>query len=464
VRTNWGIAILEVPFTLQPGEIRTVNLRDWFQNGGDLQKALATPELKHLAAAAGGRPSPKDGLYYSTPVRAGLAVGSVTLRTRGARPDALWGDWFLVDARGNLASGDTLVDVDRSARGPDLCQRHLLRYLSGGGFDGGTEVIVWREAAGAPSPDPDGGPRLPAVATSFSEPGRRQEDRQLSLLPVDKVTVAELGLKEPFGALDVQSDAETFVGVRHTAESRYSVGLQAHCLPREDASQSPCEEQAALAVDVLLNGQPAGAPRGPLVPSGSQLSWSFVITNTGQVLLSEIRLEGIAASCPRSELEMGEAMECTASGTALSGLQSVPVTVSGTGSCSSASTSVIGYYEGELEDVYTLPFLGIVTLVNGQDANEPPGPSILVGSPVTWTYVVTNLGDADLFGVQVGDDQGVAVSCPKTALLKGESMTCTGSGTAEAGQHAHLGTAQGAAITGETASASDPSHYLGVSP
>src|SRR5688500_4959885 len=31
VYTNWGIPILEAPFTLQPREIRTVNLRDWFR-------------------------------------------------------------------------------------------------------------------------------------------------------------------------------------------------------------------------------------------------------------------------------------------------------------------------------------------------------------------------------------------------------------------------------------------------
>src|SRR5689334_22016123 len=34
VYTNWGIPILEVPFALQPHQVRTVNLRDWFKSGG----------------------------------------------------------------------------------------------------------------------------------------------------------------------------------------------------------------------------------------------------------------------------------------------------------------------------------------------------------------------------------------------------------------------------------------------
>src|SRR5688572_28709764 len=41
VYTNWGIPILKVPFTLQAREIRTINLRDWFRNGGDPKQALA---------------------------------------------------------------------------------------------------------------------------------------------------------------------------------------------------------------------------------------------------------------------------------------------------------------------------------------------------------------------------------------------------------------------------------------
>lgn len=37
---------------------------------------------------------------------------------------------------------------------------------------------------------------------------------------------------------------------------------------------------------------------------------------------------------------------------------------------------------------------------------------------------------------------GVIVTCPKTSLVPGESMTCTASGTAVAGQYANIGTAK----------------------
>lgn len=459
LHTNWGIAILEVPFTLQPNEIRTVNLRDWFRTGGDPKKVVAPAELEHLAAAVSGQASPKDGMYYSSEVQASRAVGSVTLRTQGARLDALWGDWFVVDSAGDLARGDVLVDVDTASGRSGLCRRHLLRYLSGGGFDGGTEVIVWRETVGKPSASPEGAERglLLSTAAAFSEPGLRVEDRELALLPLAKISVAELGLQEPFGALDIETEEPTFIAVQHTAENRYSVAFQAHCLATACAANEP-----ALTLEILLNGQPAGTPRGILVEAGSTLTWTLMIANTSPAPVSEIQLDGLGASCPRSELGAGELMACTGASTALSGIQSVAVSAAGRTSCGSTSTAATGYYEGALVDHYSVPAIQIVTRTNGDDANLPPGPSVAAGSPLILTYQVSNIGDGSLQNVQVTDDQGTAVSCPKTTLAAGESMVCTGSAVAQACQHANLGTAFGADIPGQTASASDPSHYFGV--
>jgi hypothetical protein len=69
-----------------------------------------------------------------------------------------------------------------------------------------------------------------------------------------------------------------------------------------------------------------------------------------------------------------------------------------------------------------------------------------------------------LTNVKVTDDKGVAVSCPKTTLQPGESMTCTGSGTATAGQYKNVGTATGKGSCGDTVSDSDASYYYGQTP
>jgi uncharacterized repeat protein (TIGR01451 family) len=111
------------------------------------------------------------------------------------------------------------------------------------------------------------------------------------------------------------------------------------------------------------------------------------------------------------------------------------------------------------------PAIDLEKSTNGQDADPGPGPSIEVGDPVTWTYLVTNTGSVDLTDVTVTDDQGVSVTCPQTTLAAGApAMTCTASGTAVAGQYANLGTVAALTPNGSRVTDTDPSHYFGGRP
>ena len=109
------------------------------------------------------------------------------------------------------------------------------------------------------------------------------------------------------------------------------------------------------------------------------------------------------------------------------------------------------------------PGVDIEKLTNGQHADQMPGASIRVGSPVTWTYVVTNTGTVSLTNITVKDDQNVTVNCPKTMLAVNESMTCTGSGVATIGLYRNVGTVTASSSLGPFTD-SDASHYLGIVP
>ena len=349
---------------------------------------------------------------------------------------------------------------------------------------------------GQPSPNANGGVRQQSDATALSEKGHPIENRTLSLLPVEKLTVSDLGLKENFGALDIASESETFIAVQHSAENRFSVGLMTYCLPPKpksgpgieivkltngvDANEAPgprmqigstvtweyrvtnigdveltgvhvtddkgvkvscpddrlapgesmtctasgkaqaCQyknigtafglppaegevsasdpshyfgdEGASLSVAVKLNGN-STTPAPEVVP-GSQLNWSFDIKNTGSVRLTNVKLQGIAATCPGSQLDPGQSMTCTAKSTAVNGGQTMTFEASGDGSCSSATASGTGTYLNETSA--PPPGIKIVKLTNNQDVASAPGPSLAVGSPVTWQYVVTNTGEVAL--------------------------------------------------------------------
>ena len=106
----------------------------------------------------------------------------------------------------------------------------------------------------------------------------------------------------------------------------------------------------------------------------------------------------------------------------------------------------------------------IVKSTNGQDANEAPGPTLNVGSTVTWTYVVTNTSEVQLTNIKVTDDRGVVVNCNgQTTLGAGLSMTCTGTGVATLGQYRNVGTVTADLAAGQVTD-TDASHYLGVDP
>ncbi|MEN8239196.1 MAG: SdrD B-like domain-containing protein [Actinomycetota bacterium] len=108
--------------------------------------------------------------------------------------------------------------------------------------------------------------------------------------------------------------------------------------------------------------------------------------------------------------------------------------------------------------------IDIEKATNTEDADEAPGPYVPVGGLVTWDYVVTNSGTADVVDIEVTDDVLGAISCPETSLAVGASMTCTVSGAATAGQYANIGTVTGNAVTGAPVGDSDPSHYFGSDP
>jgi len=108
------------------------------------------------------------------------------------------------------------------------------------------------------------------------------------------------------------------------------------------------------------------------------------------------------------------------------------------------------------------PKVAIEKSTNGEEADNPPGPSILVGSTVTWRYVVTNTGTVPLAGVAVVDNKGVVVNCGGvTTVAEGQSLTCTGTGVATLGQYSNIGKVTANSASGAVDD-SDLSHYLGV--
>jgi hypothetical protein len=457
VVTNWGISVLELELTLPPRGVVTANLRDWLLTGKlPGGQTLSADKIAFLRAALSGKATSDRGLYYGSEVTPNLAVGGVTFRVQGSpRPEVLWGDSFVVDPQLGYAEGETLVNLDPLMDPPPECKRHGIRFLSGGIFDAGTELMVWTDQTGSPSASPDPGTarKVGLTAELYDEAGHLFDRRHLDIRPLERIKVSELELQQPFGWVELITDVDSFVTGYFSASSVYGAAFHAYCLPEEAAPTGP-----AIRVQKLTNGTVADLPPGPSIPVGGRVDWTYVVTNTGNVRLTDITLTdsaGALVSCPGTSLDPGDSMTCEAHGIAVACQYTNTATASGLPPQGDrvTGTSTSHYFGQEQGAIHLESYL------NGDDADTAPGPALRAGDPLHWTYTVTNTGTVRLSGVLVADQHGNVVSCPKGDLEAGEAMTCTAEGTAVVGSYAFVATVRGAPHCGPAASFSDPTHY-----
>jgi hypothetical protein len=103
--------------------------------------------------------------------------------------------------------------------------------------------------------------------------------------------------------------------------------------------------------------------------------------------------------------------------------------------------------------------IGLSTSVNGFNADTPPGPSFDIGQELMLSYIVKNNDVAPLTGVVVTDDVFGPVTCPKTELEAGYSMTCLIERTPTAGPYSTVGRVTATRTDGNAVEAFDPTNF-----
>ncbi len=233
----------------------------------------------------------------------------------------------------------------------------------------------------------------------------------------------------------------------------------------------------SINIEKATNGVDADTPTGPYMPVGGAVTWTYMVTNTGAVPLRNIFVSDnragvnplyVSGDNGDSVLQPGESWLYRATGVAVAGQYSNIGTVVGTPpSGPNVTDSDPSHYYGitthETE-------IDIEKYTNGFDADLPAGPQVLVGSNVTWTYVVANPNTIPLYNIVVTDNRigvtPVYVSgdiSMDNVLQPNEIWTYRATGAAVAGQYANIGTVTGVSATGKPVTDRDPSHYFGFS-
>jgi LPXTG-site transpeptidase (sortase) family protein len=223
----------------------------------------------------------------------------------------------------------------------------------------------------------------------------------------------------------------------------------------------------------------ADSVTGPVLFSGSDVDFKFVVTNTGNVDLNNVVLSDnlmsfftesrVVGSCGSvDELAAGESFTCYGSLPWVEGQHENQASVNADYDSSTYSDTDLGHYFG------ANPSIDVEKSVwNGsswEDADSGTGPILDNSSDPIFRFIVTNTGNMELSQVELNDniitelfsDQGLTTACVEPDPFgSGDSFTCYGRLAWAAGQHEN--TASANAYNGEGVSDTDLAHYFGAS-
>ncbi len=198
-------------------------------------------------------------------------------------------------------------------------------------------------------------------------------------------------------------------------------------------SSSPDSAVVTLAPQpVLVLDKTASAPSvaGGALPAvtdaGDTISYSFVVTNAGNVTLNNITvadpLPGMPPiTCPPGQLAPGASTTCSTvvytvtQGNMDAGLVTNTATGQGTPPSGPNATG---------DDSTTTPLTAGPAFTLAKTAT--PTTYASVGRSISYSYAVTNTGNVTLDTLALTDDRIASVSCPVTTLAPGANTTCTG--------------------------------------
>lgn len=246
-----------------------------------------------------------------------------------------------------------------------------------------------------------------------------------------------------------------------------------------------------IAIVKYVNGRDANTAPGINIAVGDSASWTYKVTNAGDVPLGEVTVRDDNGT-PELSADDWDA-EYVSGDTNENGLldldevwwfrspvaKNIAVVAGGYDNLASVTgTPPRGEPVTATDPAHLYgvdPSLSIVKYINGEDANEKPGVLVAAGSLMDFRYVVTNTGNTPLTDLTVTDDQGITVSCldvggtPVTELAVDESVDCYATQRATfTGSYTNIGTAtargpetvdaEGNDTPGRTVTDSDPAN------
>lgn len=164
--------------------------------------------------------------------------------------------------------------------------------------------------------------------------------------------------------------------------------------------ETEVEQRGGLALTKYTNGENADAPPGPIIAAGAPVTWTYILTNTGDVILTSVAVTDSASGVTPvyvsgdngdGQLAPDEIWTYQATGAAIIGQYTNLGVGSGVDPYSNVITAADrSHYFGLLSEINLIKV-----------ASTPRTPP---GAVITYAFTVTNGGNAGLAAITLSDD------------------------------------------------------------
>ena len=243
----------------------------------------------------------------------------------------------------------------------------------------------------------------------------------------------------PGQAIDCAADApyvvseadETAGKVINTATSTGTDPDNGGVTSNEDSTETPVTAPApALSIEKTA-GTPVDKNNSGITDAGDTIAYTFVVTNTGNVPLHDVKVndrKAGAVTCEATTLAPGQAIDCAADAPYVvseadetAGKVINTATSTGTDPDNGGVTS----NEDSTETPVTAPAPALsIEKTAGTPVDKNNSGITDAGDTIAYTFVVTNTGNVPLHDVKVNDRKAGAVTCEATTLAPGQAIDC----------------------------------------
>ncbi len=289
------------------------------------------------------------------------------------------------------------------------------------------------------------------------------------------VTLTSVGVGDPMPGLSVVScptatlaptDSETCTATYTTTQANVDAGSITNTGTATGSPPTGPAVTASDSVDIPAIESPSigivkSASIANFSSAGTPITYSYEVTNSGNVTLHSVHvtdpMPGLSAvNCPTATLAPAADETCTASYTTTQAdVDAGGITNTGTATGTPPSGPDVVYSSQLTVPAEQSPSVGIVKSADVASFSS-------AGTPITYSYEVTNSGNVTLHSVHVTDPMpGLsAVTCPHTDLAPAADETCTATYTTtqadvDAGSITNTGTATGTPPSGPEVMAGD---------